>query len=354
MSEVPRPERLIHWIEDHWESTKFNLSSSGFSEPDLESIGVDTSFENMKKNSESPADYFKDELCKLYGFPRDNVFLTTGGSESIGLLSLVAKLRKLPVFIGLPEYEPIFNVPHNFGIETHTAAFDRIESLMEEKPGQKAFFFSNPNNPMGSLHNREFLQSIRERQFAKSGFMYADEAFLEFAFQRNPVSFYEDSDEIMINGSMTKFYGFSNFRVGWIVGPENTVSTLRDLRNVTGIRNPEYPLWIAAQFLSNRDRFIERARRIMEPNLALLRKFVSEHEQLSWTEPKQAAFALIKYSYNLSSEEFCKGAFDKEKVLIGPGDFFGSPGSFRLCFTDEPDRFAESLNALGSYLNGIH
>lgn len=354
MSEIHRPERLIHWIEDHWESTKFNLSSSGFSEPDLEEMGVDTSFENMKKNANSPADYFKDELCSLYGFPRENVFLTTGGSESIGLLSLVAKIRKLPVFIGLPEYEPIFNVPHNLGNETHTATFDGLETLMEKMHGNKAFFFSNPNNPMGSLHNREFLQSIRERQFGKGGFMYADEAFLEFAFQKKPESFYEDSDEIMINGSMTKFYGFSNFRVGWIVGPRETVSTLRDLRNVTGIRNPEYPLWIAAQFLSNRNRFIEKARRIMEPNLALLRKFISEHEELSWKEPEHAAFALIRYSYDMDSEDFCKGAFDREKVLIGPGDFFGSPESFRLCFTDEPDNFAESLNALDSYLKSLN
>lgn len=350
----PRPERLIRWIEDHWESTKFNLSASGFPEPDLESMGVDTSFEHMKANPVSPAEYFREELCSLYGFSPDNVFLTTGGSESIGLLSLLARMRKLPVFIGLPEYEPIFNVPYNLGNETHTANFDSLESLMETRPGPKTFFFSNPNNPSGSLHDREFLQSIRERQFRSGGFMYADEAFLEFTFRNRPESFYDGSDEIVVNGSMTKFYGFSGFRVGWIVGSKDVVSTLRDLRNVTGIRNPEYPLWIAAQFLSRRDNFIERARRIMEPNLVLLRKFVSEHDQLSWKEPRHAAYALVRYSYDVGSEKFCQDAFAREGVLIGPGDYFGAPGSFRLCFTDEPDKFAESLNALDSYLKGIH
>lgn len=349
----PQPERLIRWIEDHWVGTKYHLSSSGFQEPSLEEMGIDTSFQKMKGVKDLQG-MFREELCSIYGFDPENVFITTGGSESIGLLSLLAKFRKLPVFIGLPEYEPIFNVPYNFGLNTHTSTFESVEGEMERVDGEKAFFFSNPNNPMGSLHSREFLQSIRERQFRNGGFMYADEAFLEFTLQDKLKSFYEDSDEIIINGSMTKFYGFSNFRVGWIVGPKPVMDTLRNIRNMTGIRNPEYPLWIATQFLSNRKKFMERARRIMTPNLDLLRKFMSEHDELSWAEPKHAAFALIKYSHSMDSEEFCRKAFQEEKIMIGPGDYFGAPRSFRLCFTDEPESFARSLGALESFLKKIH
>lgn len=350
----PRPERLIRWIEDHWSVTEHNLSASGLPEPVLEEMGIDTSFRRMKAEAPDTRQFFREKLCDLYGFPEENVFLTTGGSESIGLLSLVAKSMHLPVFIGLPEYEPIFNVPYNLENRTYSTAFDRVEEQMERESGPKAFFFSNPNNPLGSLHPDEFLQSLRERQFRNGGFMYADEAFLEFTFGKKLKSFYEDSSEIIVNGSMTKFYGFSGFRVGWIVAPRDVVDLLRDIRNVTGIRNPEYPLWIAGQFLEQRDRFMERARNIVNPNLEKLRAFMSEHGHLSWTEPGSAAYALIRYDYRIGSEEFCRDAFEKKKILIGPGEYFGAPNSFRLCFTEEPGKFNESLDALDSYLSGIH
>lgn len=354
MSQYPIEERLIRWLEDHFSQAEHNLSSSGLDEPDFTELGINSSLEDMQKGKVDSGQFFKERLCALYGFPEENVFLTTGGSESIGLLSMVAKARHLPVFIGLPEYEPIFNVPQNMGLETVTAPFRGIEDMMAGKPGNKAFFFSNPNNPIGNLHDPEFLNGIRERQFRNGGFMYADEAFLEFTFQDRPGSFYEDSPEMIINGSMTKFYGFSGLRVGWIVAPPPTVRLLRDLRNITGIRNPDFPLWIAAQFLDRRDWFVKRAKRILGQNKEYLRKFMSEHGDLQWEEPLSGSYGLVKYTHNIRSEEFCKGALDREKILICPGDYFGAEKSFRLCFTEEPEKFRASMDALDSYLKALH
>ncbi len=354
MSEYPMEQKLIRWIEDHYTQAKHNLSSSGLEEPDFGILGINTSLEDMKKDHIDPKSFIKERLCKLYGFPEENIFLTTGGSESISLLSMVAQAKHLPVFIGQPEYEPIFNVPQNMGLDTVLAPFQNIEEKMAARSGLKAFFFSNPNNPTGNLHDPEFLKGIRERQFRKGGFMYADEAFLEFTFRKRPNSFYENSPEIIINGSMTKFYGFSGLRVGWIVAPPEIVRVLRDLRNITGIRNPEFPLWIAGQFLDRRDWFTKRARSILEPNLEYLRSYMKGHGDLQWEEPRSGSYCLVRYSYDISSEEFCQGALEKEKILICPGDYFGAGKSFRLCFTEQPQKFRETLDALDSYLKTLH
>lgn len=354
MAQYPMEQKLIRWIEDHYSLAKHNLSSSGLPEPDFGSLGISTSLEEMKRERTEPGEFFKERLCRLYGFPAENVFLTTGGSESISLMSMVAKAEHLPVFTGLPEYEPIFNVPQNMEIDTITAPYAMLEEKMSRKTGNKAFFFSNPNNPTGNLHDPEFLTGLRERQFRNGGFMYADEAFLEFTFRDRPESFYENSPEIIINGSMTKFYGFSGLRVGWIVAPAEVVRMLRDLRNITGIRNPEFPLWIAGQFLDRRDWFMKRARRILEPNLEYLRSYMAGHDSLQWDEPGSGSYGLVRYSYGLSSEEFCRGALEKEKILICPGDYFGVEKSFRLCFTEEPEKFRETMDALDSYVKTLH
>ena len=81
-------QKLIRWIEDHYTQAKHNLSSSGLNEPDFEALGINTSLADMKRDHIDPKNYFRERLCELYGFPEENVFLTTGGSESISLSPL--------------------------------------------------------------------------------------------------------------------------------------------------------------------------------------------------------------------------------------------------------------------------
>ncbi|MDA8142377.1 MAG: aminotransferase class I/II-fold pyridoxal phosphate-dependent enzyme [Thermoplasmatales archaeon] len=348
----PEDIRLFRWIRENAGKARHNLSMSGFPEPVLHEMGINTSFEAMKRDAPNPESYFLDRLCNLYRYDRSNVMTTIGGSEAIFLLSLYAKFNGADVFTGLPEYEPIFTVPMNLKVKTHMAPFPEVEKQFGEHDSKKAFFFSNPNNPMGNLHRSSYLNSIHDH-LKKDDFMYADEAFLEFTFRKKPESFFRDSQGIIVNGSLTKFYGFSGLRVGWIAASSEVIEKLKIIRNSTGIINPEYPLWIAGQSLDNRSLFMERGRRIMGKNLPALKKFVESHGNLSWEAPESASYAFIHYDYNIGSEDFCRQAMQNSSVLIGPGDYFGVPASFRLCFTQEPEAFARSLEALGNFLSSL-
>ena len=349
----PEDIRLFRWIRENAGKAGHNLSMSGFPEPVLRDMGINTSFEAMKRDAPDPESYFLDRLCSLYGYDRSSVMTTIGGSEAIFLLSLYAKFNEAEVFTGLPEYEPIFTVPRNLGVRTHTAPFAEVEEQFRDHNSTKAFFFSNPNNPLGKLHSSNYLNSVHDH-LKQDDFMYADEAFLEFTFREKPESFFRDSQRIIVNGSLTKFYGFSGLRVGWIAASHEVIGKLRMIRNSTGIINPEYPLWIAGQSLDNRSLFMERGRRILGKNLPALKKFVESNDSLSWEAPESASYAFIHYDFNIGSEDFCRQAMQNSGILLGPGDYFGVPASFRLCFTQEPEEFANSLEALGGFLAGLH
>ena len=345
----PEDIRLIRWIEDKMHLAKYNLSLSGLEEPDFASMGVDTSLESMRREARDAGAYFKEILADLYGYERNEVFLTTGGSEAIFLISLLARAEGMTVFTGLPEYEPIFNVPQNMGNPVESYPFSSLPSRISAKSGNKAAFLSNPNNPIGNLHSGEFLSEIRD-SVGKTGFTYVDEAFLEFVMQEKPKSVYDGMPDLMINGSLTKFYGFSGMRVGWIVADAEKLKKLNVIRTITGTRNPSYPLWIAGQCLLNRHRFQERSRKIVEPNLKILSSIVESHEGIGWQVPHHAPFGLVRYSRKIDSEVLCNIALEKYGLFLDPGDFFGEPGSFRVCFTSRPDVFAESMEVFTRFI----
>ncbi|HLH85836.1 MAG TPA: aminotransferase class I/II-fold pyridoxal phosphate-dependent enzyme [Thermoplasmataceae archaeon] len=339
---------LIRWIVEKSPVSKHNLSLSGLPEPDFSEMGVEIKPEDQFQVNRNAQDMFLQTLEDVYGFPRENVLLTTGGSEAIFLLSLLAWKRGLKVAVRTPEYQPIFRVPENLGVPVRLVGnWDELDRLLASG---SAAFLSNPNNPVGTFLLPGQIEELVSR-IKGDAFVYVDEAFLEFKFQKKPESVFFEDDRLVVNGSMTKFYGFSNYRVGWIASSKKNIHDLSILRTSTGISNPAYPLWIAYQALLNRSRFQERALKIIPATRQTLKDFVETEPGLSWEYPSASSYALVHYDLPDPSEELCRKILDSTGVLLGPGSYFGSEKSFRVCITPEPEKFREALESLKSYLS---
>ncbi|MCL4341390.1 MAG: aminotransferase class I/II-fold pyridoxal phosphate-dependent enzyme [Candidatus Thermoplasmatota archaeon] len=347
-------DRLISWIVRNSEKAKHHMSLSGLPEVVFRDFGIKTDLGEMKGSIHHMEEELTDTLSGLYDIPQRNMIITTGGSESIFLISHYAIRNGFRISVGLPEYPPIFSVPEQLGSRVMKIPW---ASLGEGnfKGGQKnALFFSNPNNPQGDLRVSPESEDMLPLKPGKTNLVYADEAFIEFGFGDKPRSLYHCADGMVINGSMTKFYGFSNLRVGWIAGPVSMIQELRNLRSITGAQNPVYPMWIAKQALLSRSRFQDRARQIIHENLRVLRKFVQDHEELHFIgNPTNSSYCLIGYDFSMRSEDFCEALLKEQGVLLSPGDYFGTERSFRLCFTQRPGEFAESLSAFEGFLEKV-
>ena len=111
-----------------------------------------------------------------------------------------------------------------------------------------------------------------------------------------------------------------------------------------------YSLWIAAQTLRLRSRFVERAQQICSRNARLVRRFIEETQGVS-AELGAAPFCLVHYKGRRGSVAFAREVLDKTGVLIAPGDFFGAPGAFRLCFTTDEGTLKRGLAALSEFFD---
>ena len=138
----PSRDELFDWILSLGPASKYNLTASGLSEPDLRAMGIDTSFEHFAAEKDEHERAFAEEVARLYGVEPENVTLTNGGSEAIFLaFSVFGTAGK--VAVPLPNYPPMFTVPKSLGM--------KVQGSLTAKSWARGSMFglTDPNNPSG-------------------------------------------------------------------------------------------------------------------------------------------------------------------------------------------------------------
>jgi len=170
-------------------------------------------------------------LKNIYPIKDENLIFGNGASELIFILMKVLHPRKVlipaPTFI---EYQfaaqSVGSEVHFLNLNIHEDFSFPIEDLEEMDESHDVLFLCNPNNPTGTLLNREQVRGIVEIAEKKNLFMVLDEAFMDFLMQENAYSFLfekEALNNVFVLRSMTKFFAIPGLRLGWGVGPAEII-----------------------------------------------------------------------------------------------------------------------------------
>jgi aspartate/methionine/tyrosine aminotransferase len=336
----PLDSRLIRWILESRDESKFNFANSGLSEPELGAMGVDTDYSHyLKVQGHVEAD-FREEVAELHRVEADEVVPTNGGSEAI-FLAFTALARHERAVVPVPNYEALFRVPQALGFEVS-------HSLKGASEGAVAAL-SDPNNPTGRTQDEQvktFLESSRRLGFT----VYVNETYKEFEFHHSFKTSFDSRYPMAVSGTMTKFYGLGSLRVGWMVTRKSMAERLRRVKSLTSPDVPLYSLWISRQVLGKRRKFIERAKRIRDRSYKLARKFVKDTPEITWSNPDSAPFGLVYYEKGPDSVTLVKRLLTAG-ILVSPGKFFGTEKCFRLCLTSEEPSIEDGLKLLSETLH---
>jgi aspartate/methionine/tyrosine aminotransferase len=334
--------RLYSWIKHNIGRAEHNLSSSGLSEPILEDMGVVTDYGAMRSEASEVEHVFKASVAELYGVRPENVLPTVGGTEAIYLVNLVLSTKVMGAYVPTPNYEPMFSVPFMLG-------FKLVKSPTLD--GGVMVGLTDSNNPTGRLVSKEWMLKVLGG-LGRHSYIYVDETFREFGFPEKIDTWFNlDPQRTIVSNTLTKFYGLGGLRAGWIIASGDIIEELEGLKPFITGENASYSMWIAAQAVKNRSRFVSRARRIVERNRKIVEEFVESNPKIRWSNPDGAPFCLVTYDGNLSSERLCVDALKEKHILIAPAEFFGAQNGFRLCFThDDEDKLVGDLKALSDFL----
>ncbi|KIV80850.1 hypothetical protein PV11_08326 [Exophiala sideris] len=233
----------------------------------------------------------------------------------------------------------------------------------------KMLVLNNPSNPTGSHIDVGMQSQILEIAREHNLIVVVDEIFrplFHAADEEKMVpSFVErEYTRVVVTGSMSKAWGLSGVRVGWIVCRDKTLfELLINARQYTYQSASVIDEVIATEVLSGRVRpeLLKRHLGYAQKNLELLEAFVKKNsDTLSWTKPTAAATAFIRLSLNgkpVDDVEFCRAILQEEGLLFSPGSLcFGEErqtdlkGFLRVHFTLQPEAMIKALEAWDRYL----
>jgi hypothetical protein len=261
------------------------------------------------------------------------------------------------VLIEHPAYGPILDIAQY--LQANVKRFRRLEEngwvIDPAEVGRcitsktRLIVITNLHNPTSAFTPEPVLREIGEIAWSAHALVLVDEVYLDAVYDNTPRTSFHLGPEFVVTSSLTKAYGLSGLRCGWILAqPDLAWKMLRlnDLYSATPVHPGELLSVAAFQHL---DLLRERARRIVEADRKLLRDFLAQQSAISAvsTEWGTTSFLRLLRGNTEAFLERLRSEFDTSAV---PGRFFEMPDHFRIGMGVNTEMFAEGLNRLGRAL----
>src|SRR5262249_19226952 len=171
-----------------------------------------------------------------------------------------------------------------------------------------------------------------------------DEVYLECMYDEKSSAIHL-GDHFVCTSSLTKAYGLSGLRCGWILAEPELARRMRHVKNLIdpAARYPAEQLGVVS--FRELHRLAARAWARVDPNRALLRDFLRASSQLEFAMPDYGTcvFPRLKSGGTDRLFDLLHNEYDTDVV---PGRFFEMPDHFRIGIGVDTNLLAEGLERL--------
>src|SRR5205807_3619422 len=324
---------------------KYDLALSGILNlpfPELEATIDDIDLNGDNSYGYAP---LVDALAEHCHAPRECVVTISGGTSMANHLAMAAAIEHGDeVLIEQPTYEPLLALAEYFGANVKRFSrssanqfridVDELEQKISKRT--KLIVVTNLHNPSSALIDEETLRRIGEIAQSVGARILVDEVYLEAMFEDAPRSAVHLGPQFISTSSLTKGYGLSGLRCGWILAEPELAERMRLLHDIFGALAPHPAERLSVVALQKLPKFITRAKNILETNRAVMNDFLDAREELK--APKTVngttCFPLLM---KCRVDDLSHLLHEKYDTAIVPGRFFESPQNLRIGMCAEPE-----------------
>ncbi len=357
-----------------WENVvEYNLSESGIHPLKLSDLTDEKGLENLLKipigySQTNGTEELRATIALLYPDATTNNVLVTTGSAEANFLSAWALLEPGDeVALMLPNYMQVPGLAKAFGAIVkpfHLVPrdgkwqidWDELEKAVT--PQTRLIAICNPNNPTGSRLNLSDIQNICDLAKKYSAWLLSDEIYrgAERDGELTP-TFWGLYDKAFVVTGLSKAYGLPGLRIGWILAPEDLIEKFWSHHDYTTICPNPLSDYLARIALGspNREKILERTRRLIGNNFRILEAWVQRHANiLEWIPPTAGAITLVKYNLKIKSLDLVTRLRQEKSVLIVPGEHFLMENYLRIGFGSESEYLKNGLGRISEFLPSVH
>jgi aspartate/methionine/tyrosine aminotransferase len=348
----------MNWAKTR-STAKFNLATSGM--PNLSIRDLRVSLDDLEITDGGYGyEPLISRIGERYRVAKESI-VTAAGTTFANHLAMAALIRPGDeVLFESPAYEPMLATARYLGADVKRFT-RRFEDGFAVSPAEiekritsntRLIVLTNLHNPSGALTDDATLKQIGEIAQAHGARVLVDEVYVETLFEAAPRTAFHLGKEFVITSSLTKAFGLSGLRCGWIFAqPElaQKMWLLNDLFAATPVHAGERLSVVALDQVAE---LAERAKALLDRNRRVLNEFLDTREEL---EAVRAEFGTVMFPRvrNGDADRLCSLLREKFETSVVPGRFFELPAHFRVGIAVSSDVLEQGLARLANALDEI-
>jgi aspartate/methionine/tyrosine aminotransferase len=349
----------------NWAKTTFraklpySLTNSGVYNVSLQEL--DVSLADMEISGDSYYGYppLMSALARYCGVEESCIVAATGasGANHLAMAALIEPGDE--VLIETPAYDPIVRAASNLG-----AVVRRFPRRSEQDfrldpeavqaaltPRTRLIVITNLHNPSSALAGGQELRAVGETARANGTRVLVDEVYLPSMFERAPGTSFHLGRQFVVTSSLTKAYGLSGLRCGWILAEPELAERMWRLNDLFGVVPAHSAERLSCLALAQIDRIVARSRALLDTNRPLVHAFLKSRADLAGglMEAGTVSFPRLLHGSVETLLELARA----RGVAVAPGSFFEAPDHFRMGFGCPTDILKGGLECLSDALDDL-
>lgn len=346
----------MHWAKNQ-APVRFHLASSEVPHFALDRLPLkiaDLALDGASRHRYAP---LREAIAARQGVEANNVVIANGTSMA-NFLAMAALIEPGDgVLVESPAYEPMVAAASFLGGRirefTRSAAsgFKLDPAAIEAaiSPRTRLIIVTNLHNPSSAFADSMTLAAtgrLAERNGAR---VLVDEVYLDSAFTEAPRTAAILGDAFVATSSLTKVYGISGIRCGWILADADLADRMWRLNELMGVAQPHAAERLGVVALAHLDEIAAPLRPHLDRNRAVARDFFASRDDLEIDMPDVGITLFPRWRGDVDALD--ARLRERYDTSIVPGRFFGAPDHFRVGIGGDTAIVEEGLARLGKALD---
>ncbi len=213
----------------------------------------------------------------------------------------------------------------------------------------KLIVLTNMHNPSSVLTGEESLRAVGELAAGVGARVLVDEVYLETLHHPPVASSIHLGNQFVVTSSLTKAYGLSGLRCGWILAEPELAERMWRLNDVFGATPVHLAELLSVIAIEQIEKLSRRADGLIEANREALVAALGDHPaiEMRLSPVGTTVFPRLRQG---DVDGFCAFLRERYETSVVPGRYFERPEHFRVGLAGDVEMTREGLERLAEAL----
>jgi histidinol-phosphate aminotransferase len=166
----------------------------------------------------------------------ENIIVGAGSTEILDLVVRYCAIDKGSFVLADPTFNYWTATAEKLGLKkiavplTVAKHHDLAAMLKAMEPDTKLIYICNPNNPTGTICEREALVDFI-KEVTKKAIVLVDEAYIDFTNQKSLANLVKENKNLIIAKTFSKIHGLAGARIGYGIANPETIAEMSELQS---------------------------------------------------------------------------------------------------------------------------